>query len=1397
METRSHARSIPKSGLQATPLAPSSQAGSSGLATTPRRRLLPPTPEPYRPPNFPPPAPLKVRGSLAQSWRDWRQQWNAYLTVMRLHDQQDDYLVALFLSCIGPVGTRIYNGLPFANEDDKQTLRCVLRLFDEKCIGEINPIYERYVFTCRNQTPDEDFEQFLTDIRQLIDRCDYGALTDDLLRDRIVHGIRDEPLRQRLLSKKDLTLEKCILICRSYQNTARQMSVMRQAGGDSHKTPDDESLHAFQHGRTHKGKPKAQRKAADTASECRNCGGSHDRGKCSAFGKTCGHCGKANHYTRVCRSKQRGEPAVRQMCEDTVATLSDSDDEEVIMHLTLESSDDESVATVNAMRDVDDKFPKKLETILDVNGRQVRFQLDTGAGCNTIRECDLPEDARIARTNKVLRLYDKSTVPPAGECEFRVRYINGKRWYRGKFLVVRDAPVSILGSSASIQMGFLKVRPQFLHAVTATEQVKPGTPVSLSKEDLLRKYPAVFEDKLGTFPGEETLELDPSVQPVKLPTRRPPIALKERFRAELQRLEKQGVISPVTRPTDWVSAPVIIPKPNGSIRLCLDPKPLNRALKRSHYHMPTLEDILPELDTPKVFSVADVRNGFWHVLLDAFSRSLTTFGTPFGRYQWNRLPFGIAPAPEIFQRRLLQCLEGLTGVYVVADDILIVGDGPTESAATADHDRKLVQLLERCAQLHIQLNLDKLQLRVSSVAYLGHLLTTAGLKPHPKKVAAVADMPPPTDVHGVRRILGVVNYLSRFVPHLALCDPLRKLTHQDASWQWTEGEQAAFERIKTAISSEPVVLRFYKPTEKLTLQCDASDVGMGAALLQNGQPLAYASAAFTSTQRAYAQIEKELLAIVFGLEHFHQYTFGRVVHVESDHKPLEAISRKPLHSAPRRLQRMLLRLHNYDTVIEYRKGADLHIADTLSRAYLASVTHTEEFVSFMDELAHTTSGHDVNLSRPALCDIRRHTQDDDSLQALIRVLRSGWPDSKRSLPVTLTPYFAVRDQLVEQDGIIYKGQCVLIPEKMRTATLQKLHASHIGINGCVRRATDVLYWPGLTSHLKATLQQCDICRSYDLRQSKESFISHAVPNRPWAKVGADLFQFRGKEYLVLSDYFSNYVEVEKLPTTDSAAVVRALKRQWARHGIPDLLVSDNGPQFSSSTFRTFAAAWGFLHVTSSPGYPQSNGKAENAVRTVKRLWRKAEEAGEDKWLALLDWLNTPSEHTRSSPAQRFYSRRTRTLLPTAPVLLTPNVPSSANSDLTASKAKQASYYDTSAKDLPALSVGDSVFVQPVPHDSSAPWKPAKIVTCLPHRSYVVEMRSGNRLRRNRRHLRLATNRKATPTVSPSSRPTSSSTRPSSLRSASPSSSHPQPSRGRHTRSGRPTRAPAYLQEYVT
>ena len=298
------------------------------------------------------------------------------------------------------------------------------------------------------------------------------------------------------------------------------------------------------------------------------------------------------------------------------------------------------------------------------------------------------------------------------------------------------------------------------------------------------------------------------------------------------------------------------------------------------------------------------------------------------------MPFGISPAPEIFQIKLQAAISGLPGVYPIADDILIVGEGATDGAAEEDHDRKLRQFLDRCREKCIKLNKEKFRLRLSEVSYMGHLLTKEGLRPDPQKIAAITKMPPPQDVAGVRRLLGLVNYLARFVPNLAdLCEPIRQLTHKRNEWQWSHVQDNAFTTLKEAITRVPV-LQFFNTTKEVTVQCDASSTGLGAALLQEGQPVEFASRALTPTERQYAQIEKELLAVVFAFERFHHYTYGRSVTVESDHKPLESISRKPLDSAPRRLQRMLLRLQKYRINIVYKKGREMHIADALSNGIL-------------------------------------------------------------------------------------------------------------------------------------------------------------------------------------------------------------------------------------------------------------------------------------------------------------------------------------------------------------------------------------------------------------------------------------------------------------------------------
>ena len=299
------------------------------------------------------------------------------------------------------------------------------------------------------------------------------------------------------------------------------------------------------------------------------------------------------------------------------------------------------------------------------------------------------------------------------------------------------------------------------------------------------------------------------------------------------------------------------------------------------------------------------------------------------------MPFGIAPTPEEFQRRLDAAIAGLKGCKAVADDILVFGCGKTDEEATRDHDNNLKNLLERCRDKGIRLNREKVQLRLKEVAYMGHILTAGGLKPDPNKVKAIKEMPAPTDKQGVRRLLGMTNYLQRFAPKLSeVTTPLRDLTKTDTEFLWEEKiHGTALEETKRILSETPI-LKYFDPEIQSVLQCDASMHGLGACLMQDGHPVAYASRSLTPTEANYAQIEKELLAIAFGMEKFETYLYGRKVVVESDHKPLEAILKKGLLSAPKRLQRMLLRLQRYDIEVIYKKGTLMFMADTLSRAFL-------------------------------------------------------------------------------------------------------------------------------------------------------------------------------------------------------------------------------------------------------------------------------------------------------------------------------------------------------------------------------------------------------------------------------------------------------------------------------
>ena len=566
------------------------------------------------------------------------------------------------------------------------------------------------------------------------------------------------------------------------------------------------------------------------------------------------------------------------------------------------------------------------------------------------------------------------------------------------------------------------------------------------QHELLKGYDELFTG-LGCLPGEHTIEIDRSYTPVIHPPRRVPLALKEQIKEELQRMEDAGVIVKQTEPTDWVNSMVTVIK-REKIRVCIDPRDLNRAIKREHYPMKTIEEVVAGMPEAKVFSVLDATSGYWQMELNEESSKLCTFNTPLGRYRFTRLPFGIKSAPEVFQKKMSQVLEDIDGAEAIVDDILVWGKDIQE------HDARLKKVLDRVQEVNLKLNQKKCQVRKEEIAYVGHLLTKDGLKPDPEKIGAVQAMTKPSNTKELKKFLGFIQYLAKFLPNLPkVSAPLRKLLEKNTAWHWEKQQEDSFQQLKRMATSAPV-LSYYDPKKPVTLSVDASSKGLGAVLYQEEKPVAYASRALTPTQQKYAQIEKKTLAIVFGTTKFHQFLFGKEVLVTSDHKPLEYIFNKPLHQAPLRLQKMLLALQRYELRIVYKPGKELSIADALSRNYLEETKETLVQELEINEV-HLTAH--LPISPEKYQEFQKATADDVVMQAVQDAVLEGWPKNKANAQAEIKPYWTCKDEISCVDGLLFKGNKLIVPKSLRPQMLDIIHESHQGIVKCKQRARNLLY----------------------------------------------------------------------------------------------------------------------------------------------------------------------------------------------------------------------------------------------------------------------------------------------------------------------------------------------------
>ncbi|XP_014678323.1 PREDICTED: uncharacterized protein LOC106818112 [Priapulus caudatus] len=525
-------------------------------------------------------------------------------------------------------------------------------------------------------------------------------------------------------------------------------------------------------------------------------------------------------------------------------------------------------------------------------------------------------------------------------------------------------------------------------------------------------------------------------------------ANEDKVKAKLKDMESKGIIEKMDEPSDWDSQMAVTVKKNGDLRICIDPRPLNKALKREHFPMPVLDDILPDLSKARVFSrldlqdVANVASVMW----------------------WS----------EIFQKRLKTTLEGLESTECIADDIIVWGGGDSMEEARRDHDKNLEALMFRA---HKQ-----------------------------------------------------VNYLARFLPQLStVMEPINRLTKEDVACHWEHGQDQALTKIKDMICTAPITI-------------------------------------------------------------------------------LE-----------------------YDIDLKWRPGKEMHVADMLSRSYLPKSTGMSDIeqVCMVDYLPIRTE---------RLEQLKLETERDETLQLLRLVILKGWPEEKHQCPTQVTPYFSIRDELSVQDGLIFRGERLVIPASMRDQMKKAIHTSHLGEESCLKRAREAQYWPAMNAEIKTFISTCDTCRNYETSQCKETMMPHELPD---------------KDYLVTSDYYTNFWEVDRLKRSNSSTIISKLKRHFARQGIPEQVISDNAQNPTSDGFQRFARDWDFEHVTVSPYNSKANGKAESSVKAAKRMLRKAKKSGTDPYLALLEIRNTPTQGMGSSPMQRLNNRRARTLLPMTPNLLKP------------------------------------------------------------------------------------------------------------------------------------------------
>ncbi|GJP42069.1 hypothetical protein CLOM_g1661 [Closterium sp. NIES-68] len=766
----------------------------------------------------------------------------------------------------------------------------------------------------------------------------------------------------------------------------------------------------------------------------------------------------------------------------------------------------------------------------------------------------------------------------------------------------------------------------------ATEVENDGEEASEPPEkikELLKEFQDILPDDLpNELPPYRTHQHEIVEEPGSKPTFRAPYRLSPTeltdMKKQIEYLLAKGLIRPSTSP---YGAPVLFtPKPDGSLRMCIDYRALNKQTIKNKYLIPRIDDLLDQLRGATVFSKLDLRSGYWQIRMADNSIHKTAFRTRYGSYEYLVMPFGLTNAPATFQAEMNHILRPLLDecVVVYLDDILIYS---RDMKQHVEHLRRVFEILRR---ERFYVKLSKSEFALEKVQFLGHMVSARGVHVDPKKIEAVRTWKTPENVKELQQFLGFANYYSRFVPQYAkLAAPLTNLLKKNTPYKWETKHQEAMEQLKQALTSAPVLI-LPDPERDYVIEADASDQAVGAVLMQdqgNGlQPIAYLSKKLHGAELNYPIHDKEALAIVIAFKAWRCYLEGRQTTVYTDHCSLKYLKTQPTLS--RRQVRWIdfLETHfHYDIV--YKPGHK-NKADALSRpAHVAAIQ-----AEGMNPLLKGLFAHGYATDPEIPLAEKRHLLQWDSDIAY----------RKGSTKIWVPNYPPLRQLLLEEYHDV-------------------LYAGHFGSNKTLTGIAKHYYWPHMADDVQKFVTSCDTCqRMKSSKQKKTGLLQPLpVPEQPWQVVSLDFITglpptSSGHDaILVVIDKFSkmgHFIPTHTTARTEETAQL-FVRHIISQHGIPTTLISDRDPKFTSKFWKELMSLLGTKLAMSSAYHPQTDGQTERLNQIVEQLLRAACRDDISKWdlhLPVLEFAYNNATHAATGQTPFFLCYGRHPLTPQKP-----------------------------------------------------------------------------------------------------------------------------------------------------